>query len=37
MGQVYFMVLVSWSVYYLAAGFTKDLPWESCTEEWNTK
>ncbi len=34
--QVYFMVVMSWAIFYLFAGFSGSLPWDACTEEWNT-
>ncbi len=37
LGQVYFTVITSWSVFYLCAGFQSDLPWTTCTEDWNTR
>ncbi len=35
-GQVYYTVITSWAVYYLFAGFQSDVPWTTCTEDWNT-
>ncbi len=36
-GVIYYMVIASWSVFYLAAGFTTELPWYTCLETWNTR
>ncbi len=35
-GQVYFMVIVSWAAFYMFAGLRTELPWDTCTEDWNT-
>jgi solute carrier family 6 amino acid transporter-like protein 5/7/9/14 len=35
--QVYFMVITSWAFYFLFAGFQSELPWSTCTEDWNTR
>ncbi len=36
-GTNYFMAIISWSIFYLFAGFTTELPWSTCTEDWNTR
>ncbi len=36
-GITYYMGVVSWAVFYLFAGFTTDLPWSTCKEDWNTR
>ena len=36
-GMNYYMVIISWCVYYLFAGFATVLPWDTCTEDWNTR
>ena len=30
------VLITAWSLYYLAVGFQKTLPWGTCTETWNT-
>ena len=34
--NIYYVVITAWSLFYLAIGFQKDLPWGSCEESWNT-
>ena len=33
----YYNVILTWSFYYMFASFTTKLPWESCTNSWNTE
>lgn len=35
--NMYFIVLVAWSLYYLVASFTKNLPWATCGNSWNSE
>lgn len=33
---IYFAVIIAYVVHYIFASFSKDLPWESCNNEWNS-
>ncbi|KAL8595223.1 hypothetical protein ACOMHN_043376 [Nucella lapillus] len=33
---VYYNMILAWSLYYLFASFTSDLPWNTCDGYWNT-
>ncbi|RZF34909.1 hypothetical protein LSTR_LSTR012906, partial [Laodelphax striatellus] len=33
----YYNVIISWSLYFLVASMTPDLPWLHCNHTWNTK
>ncbi|XP_071959385.1 sodium-dependent noradrenaline transporter-like [Antedon mediterranea] len=32
----YYNVIIGWSIFYLIASFSKDLPWIGCHHDWNT-
>ncbi|XP_014666308.1 PREDICTED: sodium- and chloride-dependent glycine transporter 2-like [Priapulus caudatus] len=34
---LYYNMIIGWSVFYLFASFTKELPWERCNSGWATK
>lgn len=37
LGNVYYEVILAWTLRYLFDSFTTDLPWRHCTNKWNTK
>jgi len=34
---IYYPVIVTWTLYYLAMSFSSKLPWASCDNAWNTE
>jgi len=34
---IYFAVIIAYVIYYIFASFSRELPWESCNNEWNTE
>ena len=35
-GCVFFNMIIAWSLYYLFASFTSELPWSHCGNDFNT-
>jgi len=35
--NVYYIVVLSWGLYYFYSSMTADLPWKDCSHDWNTE
>jgi len=35
--NIYYIVILAWSLYYMFMSFSSVLPWAHCQNEWNTK
>ena len=36
MMSINYIVILAWTLFYLAHSFTSNLPWASCNNTWNT-
>jgi solute carrier family 6 amino acid transporter-like protein 5/7/9/14 len=34
---LYYNMIMAWTIYYLFASFTSELPWASCGQEFNSE
>ena len=34
---IYYNMIIAWSLFYLFASFTSNLPWKGCYNDWNTE
>ncbi|CAG2114229.1 unnamed protein product, partial [Medioppia subpectinata] len=34
--NIYYIILIAWTLFYLVSSFTAELPWSSCNNTWNT-
>jgi SNF family Na+-dependent transporter len=37
LGNVYYEVILAWTMRYLFDSFSFEVPWKSCNKTWNTK
>ena len=35
--SIYYNMILAWALYYLFASFTSDLPWNTCSGDWNSQ
>ena len=35
--SLYYNMIIAWTIYYLFASFTSQLPWDGCVNEFNSK
>ena len=36
-GNIYYNMIIAWSLYYMFASFQKTLPWDGCDHDYNTQ
>lgn len=36
LSNIYYIVLIAYTLYYFVSSFSSPLPWENCGNEWNT-
>ena len=36
-GCIYYNMIIGWSLYYMFASFTSELPWSHCGNDFNTE
>ena len=36
-GGLYYNMIIAWTIYYLFASFTSELPWDTCENDFNTQ
>lgn len=36
LSNIYYIVLIAYTLYYFVASFSSPLPWENCGNDWNT-
>ena len=34
---LYYNMIIAWTIYYMFASFTSELPWSDCNNEFNTE
>jgi len=34
--SLYYNMILAWAYFYMFASFRSILPWQTCTEKWNT-
>ena len=33
---LYYNMIIAWTIYYMFASFTSELPWSNCNHDFNT-
>jgi len=36
LGNIYYIVIIEWLLYYIGSSFLSPLPWSNCNNEWNS-
>lgn len=34
--MLYYNLIIAWTIFYMYASFTSELPWQNCEKEWST-